>query len=125
MLSFKRLLEDETLILDVRVLVGNPDDAPEARSEYRDAIITFTGVKLFVVECPDPSSAFFSSGPVWFSADQSEPGALSPEIERKVVGSAEMYSLYILDWESRIHIAAADMSFEWSPAPTLPEEQQA
>src|SRR5579871_1088352 len=80
MLSFKRLLEDETLILDVRVLVGNPDDAPEARSEYRDAIITFTGVKLFVVECPDPSSAFFSSGPVWFSADQSEPGALSPEI---------------------------------------------
>jgi hypothetical protein len=113
-ISIKRNFENESLILDVHILVGLPDNPPETRSEYRKAVISFTGVKLFIVESPDAASAFSAPGGVWFSAGRSAPGTFSPEIERKLASCKETYSFFILDWESNIHIAATDMSFAWS-----------
>ena len=112
----KRSFEDGSLIQDVNILTGQPDDPPERRSEYRKAVISFTGVKLFIVESPEASSAFLALGGVWFSAGRSEPGTFSPGIEKKLAGCKEIYSFFVLDWESSIHIAAADMNFAWSSA---------
>ncbi|MGB8031929.1 MAG: hypothetical protein WCF30_19930 [Terracidiphilus sp.] len=122
-LSIKRSFEEESLILEVRILVGLPDNPPETRSEYRKAVITFTGVKLFIVESPDASSAFLAPGGVWFSAGRSEPGTFSPELEEKLGFSADSYSLFILDWQSSIHIAASDVSFAWNPDSTFQKER--
>ena len=113
-ISIKRNFENESLILDVRILVGSPDAPPETQSEYRNAAISFTGVKLFTVESPDASSAFSAPGGVWFSAGRSKSGTFSPEIEKELAGCKETYSFFILDWESSIHIAATDMTFAWS-----------
>jgi len=119
LLSIKRSFEDESLILAVRVLVGLPDNPRETRSEYRNAAITYTGVKLFVIENPDASSAFLAPGGLSFSAGRSEPGTFSPEIEQKLTNSTETYSFFILDWLSRIHIAASGISFAWDSELTI------
>ena len=112
--SFARDLEKETLVLKVGVLVGLPDDPPELQDRYRDAIITFTGVKLFVVECPEASSAFPAPGGVFFNIAWTEPGTFSREITDRLPHDTSCYSLYVLDWESRIHLAVADMAFDWA-----------
>ena len=116
--SFTRDLENDTLVMTLNVLVGLPGDPPETRDAYRAATITFSGVKLFVVESPDASSAFLAPGDVSFSVERSEPGTFSPEIEKRLANLAEMYSFFILDWLSSIHIAASSMSFAWSPEVT-------
>lgn len=112
--SFARDLENETLALRVSVLVGLPDDPPELQDRYRDAVITFSGVRLFVVECPDASSAFLAPGGVFFSIARSEPGTFSREIEDRLPSGTNYYSLYVLDWESSIHLAATELAFEWA-----------
>ena len=112
--SFARDLDNETLVLNVGVLVGLPDDPPELQDRYRNAIIAFTGVKLFVLECPAASSAFLTPGGVFFSIAPSESGTFSREIEDHLSSDTIYYSLYVLDWESSIHLAAADMVFDWA-----------
>jgi len=114
--SIERGFEGETLILNVLILAGLPDDPSETRNEYRRAAITFTGVKLFIIESPDASSAFLAPGGVWFSASRSNPGTFSPEIERRLSGCKEAYSFFILDWASNMHVAATDIGFAWSSA---------
>jgi hypothetical protein len=104
--------------MNLNVLVGLPGDPPEARDAYRAATITFSGVKLFVVESPDASSAFLSPGDVSFSMERSELGTFSPEIEKRLANISERYSFFILDWLSSIHIAASSMSFAWNPEVT-------
>lgn len=112
--SFARDLEKETLVFKVGVLVGLPDDPPELQDRYRDAVITFTGVKLFFVECPEASSAFPVPGGVFFSIDRTEPGTFSREIEDRLPSEIKCYSLYVLDWVSSIHLAATGMAFQWA-----------
>ena len=112
--SFTCDLEKETLVLKVGVLVGLPEDPPELQDCYRDGVITFSGVKLFVVECPQASSAFPSSGGKFFIIDRSEPGKFSREIEDRLSPETNYYSLYVLDWDSSIHLAATEIAFEWA-----------
>jgi hypothetical protein len=111
--SFTRDLEKEILVLKVGVLVGLPDDPPELQWRYRDGVITFTGVRLFFVECPVASSAFSASGGVFFSIARGKPGTFSREIEDRLPSETDYYSLYVLDWESSIHLAATEIAFEW------------
>jgi len=111
--SITRNFEEETLILAVSMLVGLPEDQPAMRDRYRNAYITFTGVKLFVVEIPEAPSAFAAPGTVSFSADRSEAGLFSAEIEAQLAEGIDRYSLFVLDWLSCIHVAAAGVSFAW------------
>lgn len=113
MCSFACDLENETVAVKVGVLVGLPEDPPELRDRYRDAIIKFNGAKLFVVERPEASSAFSASGGVSFSIARSEPHAFSREIKQRLSTETNYYSLYVLDWESSIHLAAIEITFEW------------
>lgn len=112
--SFARDLDNETFVIRVAVLVGLPDDPPELRSRYRDAIVTFSGVRLVVAECPEPSSAFLVTGKVSFSIARSEPGTFPLHIKDRLPGGTDYYSLYVLDWESSIHLAASGITCEWS-----------
>jgi len=112
--SITRNFENESVVLAVRILVGLPSDPPDTRDDFRDASITFTGVKLFVVETPEASSAFCASGSVSFNADRSEAGSLPPEIESKLSKDIDRYSLFVLDWLSCIHIAASGVCFAWN-----------
>ncbi len=111
--SFARDLEKKALVIRVSVLMGLPNDPPESRERYRDAIITFSGVKLLVAECPDASSAFLAPGAVTFYAERSKPGTFPPELEERLADGTGFYSLYVLDWESSIHLAADEVEFEW------------
>jgi len=43
-----------------------------------------------------------------------EPGALMEKLTPLLTPETLCYSLYILEWESQIHIVAADVSFSWS-----------
>jgi hypothetical protein len=111
--SIARNFENGTLTLEVRILIGLPDDSPEKRDEYRNGSITFTGVELFVIESPEASSAFLAPGSVSFSVSRSEVDLFPVDIVGKLMQGTDMYSLFILDWHSHIHIAASDMSFGW------------
>jgi hypothetical protein len=111
--SFARNFENGTLTVDVRIHIGLREGPPEKREEYRNGFITFTGVELFVIESPDASSAFLAPGSVSFSVSQGELDLLSVDIIKKLTQGIDIYSLFILDWYSNIHIAASDMSFGW------------
>jgi hypothetical protein len=112
--SFARDLVKETFVLKVGILVGLPNDPGELQNRYLDAVITFTGVKLLIVECPAASSAFFTRSSVFFSIAQSDPGVFTPEIVSHLPFETNRYSLYVLDWESCIHLTATEIAFEWA-----------
>jgi hypothetical protein len=111
--SITRNFENGTLTLALHIHVGLLDDPPEERERYRNGMITFSGVELFVVESPEASSAFASPGGVWFNASRSEVGLLPADIEAKLTQATLRYSFFVLDWHSHIHIAASGMSFAW------------
>jgi hypothetical protein len=111
--SITRNFENGTLTLDLRILTALYDDPPERRSAYRNASITFIGVKLFVIELPDPSSAFLAPGAVYLVASRTESGSLPAEVVGKLTPADNTYSFFILDWHSNIHVAASDMTFRW------------
>jgi hypothetical protein len=114
--SLSRDFHSETLTLNVSVLVGLPSDPVTRRDGYRDAFITFTGVKVCAIEAPDVSSAFQTSGSLFFRIDRSEVGAFAPELEASLPKDIHRYSLFILDWLSSIHIAVLDAIFAWTPS---------
>lgn len=105
--------ENATVKLAVEILVGLPDDAPADRSRYRDAEIVFSRVLFCSVELPDNERIIGHPGSIWFKFWRREPGVLPEKIEKSLPPDALCYSLYILEWESQIHIAAGDMSFTW------------
>jgi hypothetical protein len=111
--SITRDFENGKIILEVRILVGLPDDPLEHRDEYRNGSITFTGVELFVIESPEASSAFLAPGAVSFSVARSEVELFPRDIVKKLAQGINMYSFFVLDWHSSIHIAASDMRFGW------------
>lgn len=111
--SITRNFESGNLTLELSILTGLPDDPPERRNERRNGFITFTGVELFVIESPEASSAFLAPGSVSFSVSRSEPGLFPDDIVSKLTRGVDMYSFFVLDWHSSIHIAASDMHFGW------------
>jgi hypothetical protein len=111
--SIARNFENGTLALGVRILVGLPGHSPGERDEYRNGCIMFTGVQLCVTETPDAASAFPALGSVTFSASRSEADLFPANIVERLTPGIDMYSLFVLDWHSHIHIAASNISFHW------------
>src|SRR5258708_5276620 len=116
--STNRNFENGTLTFGVRILIGLPDDPPTKRNEYRNGTITFTEVAMFVIESPEASSAFVAPGSVSFSASRSEVDLLPVDIVKKFPQGVSMYSFFILDWYSNVHVAASDMRFGWGESPS-------
>ena len=116
--AITRNFENGTLTLGVRILIGLIDDPPPKRTEYRNGTITFTEVALFVIESPDASSPFLAPGRVSFSVSRSEVDLFPADIMKKLPQGVSMYSFFILDWYSNVHVAASDMRFGWEESPS-------
>jgi len=106
--------------LDVRILVGLPDDAPPDSFRYRDGEIFFHKVLFSGVETPENERILGHPGSIWFVFERMDPGFLPERIAKSLPPEALCYSLYILEWESQIHIVAADVSFSWSDSDDVP-----
>ena len=112
--SITRDFEKETVTMVVNVLVGLPGDSAEKRDDTRAASITFTDVRLFTIAPPTVLSACGVSGSISFHAERSKTGLLPAEIESDLQQCNDLYSLYVYDWESYIHIATSGIRFEWN-----------
>lgn len=114
-----RNFENATLRLKIDVLVGLPSDPPGEADRYRAGELIFHGVLFCVIEAPDHESAFRHPGCIWFCFSRMEPGALPDSLMNSLPSETLCYSFYILDWESHIHVAAADVSFAWLDTVTM------
>jgi hypothetical protein len=100
--------------LDVQIVVGMPEEDVANRLRYRSGKILFHQVLFCAVEVPENERILGRSGSIWFVFDRIKPEALPEKIARALPPEALCYSLYILEWESQIRIAAGDVSFSWS-----------
>jgi hypothetical protein len=112
--------ESAVVKFDVRILVGLPDDAPPNRFRYREGEILFHNVLFSGVEIPENGRILGHPGSIWFVFDRMDTGFLPEKVAKSLPPEALCYSLYILEWESQIHIAAADVSFSWSDSDQVP-----
>ena len=97
-----------------------PDDPPEVPG-YRPAIVKESGVKLFVVDAPNPDPQYSilerdeqpANGFVTSTSED-----WNKEIDQGLIDAAgptaPLYSFFIGTWNSCIHIAATDATYEWS-----------
>ena len=106
--------------LDVRIVVGSPEEDITNRLRYRSGEILFHQVLFCAIECPENGRILGHPGSIWFVFDRIEPGAFKEEIAKALPPAALCYSLYILEWESQIRIAAGDVSFSWSDSDGAP-----
>jgi hypothetical protein len=106
--------EMSALSLIVEILVALPTDAEDgASAPYRDAEIVFSKNLVFATNFPSPDSAFRAGGSVSFVFNRREPSCIPPEIGGVLPEDTLKYSLYLLDWDCYLHIAACAMSFAW------------
>ena len=66
------------------------------------------------MEAPENERILGHPGSIWFKFDRIDPGVLQEKIEKSLLPETLCYSLYILEWESHINIAAGDVSFSWA-----------
>ena len=102
------------LTLCVEILTGLPANPPETRFAYRDAVISFSNVYLCQIEQPENERIVGVRGSVWFRYWRTEPGTISPKLFNRFPPDALSYTLYVLEWESSIHIVATAVSFSWA-----------
>lgn len=112
--SITRDYDRGTLIIFVEILTGSPTDPPSTRFAYRDAVISFTDVFLCDIERPENERIIGAKGTVWFTYSRTEPGILPAKLSDRIPAEALSYTLYILDWESSIHIVAGNLNFSWA-----------
>ena len=100
--------------MDVQILVGRPKEDVANRLRYRSGEILFHQVLFCAVEIPQNERILGVLGSIWFVFHRTKPEALPEKIARALPAEALCYSLYILEWESEIHIAAGEVSFSWA-----------
>jgi hypothetical protein len=106
--------ENATVRIVVEVLVGLPSDPPQDQFRYRTAEVLFDKVLFCSVEAPENERILGHPGSIWFKFWLTEPGTLQERIVRVLPQDSLCYSIYILEWESQIQIAAGGMSFRWA-----------
>src|SRR5208337_2861636 len=111
--------ESAIVKVEVELLVGLPSDPPTDRYRYRSAEILFDKVLFCSVAAPENERILGHPGSTWFQFWRMEPGDLTERIAKVLPLNSLCYSLYILEWESQIQIAAGDVSFRWSDSDIL------
>jgi hypothetical protein len=104
-------------VFKTNVLIGLPDEPVEMRDRYRLGTLRFSGVSFVVVDPPDARNAVLTPGAVTFSWSRLD-AAESPHIAELVPSGSDVqaYSFWVLNWCSSIHLAAREVSFDWSEA---------
>ena len=105
--------EKARLVLGVTVLTGITSQPYPNREAERAAEISFERVRFYSVECPQIGSAFQHPGSVGFSYEKTPPGLVPLELTEALPPETLCYSLFIRDWLSHVHIAAAEVAFSW------------
>jgi len=103
--------EEATVKLDVEILVGSPDE-PKSDT-YRNATVTFSKVLFSVVQMPENERIFGITGSIWFIFQRLAREQLAAKVAKAIPDNALCYSLYVLEWEACINLAAMEASFEW------------
>jgi hypothetical protein len=94
-----------------------PNDPPSTRFAYQFGLISFLDVSLCHIEQLENERIIGVRGSVWFKYWRTEPGILLPKLSDSFPTGAHSYTLYILEWESSIHIVASDVRFSWAEVP--------
>lgn len=113
LIAMHRNLAEELATLDIKVLVGLPDEDASHRDRFRNATLFFREAKVVVIDSPDPDSPFIYPGASSIVITEDEAGAFSEELLRKLPKSSHTYAIFVRDWLSNIRIAAACVDFEW------------
>jgi hypothetical protein len=103
--------ETATVDLAVEVVWGLPDDAQ--RFLRRTAILRFTEVSLFTIRPPENQRIVGVPGSIWFIFWRTERSELPPKLVDHFPPDVLAYTIYILEWESSIHIVARGVSLLW------------
>jgi len=102
---------EATVKLNMKFLVGSPDDPGPERDSYQPAIVTVRGLHFCSIDPPDPSYRFIPDGtPITVAGDPAKPDHLPslPALMAKLPEGVSCYRLFVHDWNSFIHIAARD-----------------
>jgi len=103
--------ETSTVDLNVEVLLGMPGDAD--RDRRRAATLRFAEVSLFTIQPPENERIVGVPGSIWFIFWRTGQEELSPKLVGRFAPDALVYTIYILEWESSIHIVSRDVSLLW------------
>lgn len=103
--------ETSTVDLDVEVLWILPDDPK--KEHRRTATLQFAEVSLFTIQPPENERIVGVPGSIWFVFWRTEQSELAPKLVARFLPDVLAYTIYILEWESSIHIVARDVSLLW------------
>lgn len=106
--------KDATVELKVEVLIGLPDDLKA--NAYRNATVVFSKVLFAAVQMPENHRILGVPGSIWFIFSRLRREELDAKVAKGIPDSALCYSLYVLEWEACINLAAMSMSFDWEDA---------
>jgi hypothetical protein len=96
-------------------LRGNSPDSPN-RDEYGRAVLTVRGFYYFSIDPPDPDHLPYHEGDtitVDGLPEDSRQFPLFEHLKPTLPAGAFCCRFYVHDWNSFIHLAAADAAFSW------------
>ena len=95
-------------------LRGNPPGSPN-EDEYQRAILLLSGFYYFVLEPPDTDHLWYPVRSIQVNGYPEDAGQfpLLVRLRVKLSPAAFCCRFYVHDWNSFIHVAAADAQFSW------------
>jgi len=102
-----------TACMEMSIWVDDPDESPEFRELYRDAVLEFEGMQCVLLDPPHPDYPFARAEPLWVDLDVRPP---DPPIEAfaKLPKGAFVARFYVRNWNSWIDVAATSASLRWT-----------
>lgn len=113
--------ERRTIRLEVSLCVGDPHGSREQRDDVRDALIDISGVVFLGIDPPSPAASYDFESPgeicvVSGRETRSIPGptkTIDQKLLDRIPADAFSHSLFVINWNSYIHIAARDCAIKW------------
>ena len=106
---------ERTVICDMHLLVGLPEESEGDRDGMRRARVTMTDFYYCVIEAPDTRYSFHDPDAIWVSGEVSESRffAAMESLSKQIPKNGVPYSFFVHDWNSFIHIAAGSAESTW------------
>ena len=117
--------EQSGVLLDISLSVGDPDGPSEQRDNYREASIRISELVFLSIQPPDSKYAFDSKKELWIVDGydtRSTPQVLElvdADLVKRIPQDAFLYSFFVSDWNSFIHVAARSAELTWKNSETI------
>ena len=107
-------------VFDLDVWIGDLESKEESEREaYRKARLELFNLRYCVIEPPHPLYPFDEGKPLWIDAwPDAELDNRPTNLPKILAEEAFAYAIWVNNWNSYIHVAADDASFEWLAEPT-------